>query len=219
LVKTPDTEAMAGAGAIVQMPDNMDPGLKPYMLSVSTDTNSIYSAITHTVDAIDKMANTGSIRSSSPSRMSGVAQEQEFQLLNAKLSEKADNLQLTEEQIWQWYCQYQGKVWDGKIEYPGSFNIRDKQSEIDRLVKAKQAATDPRVLAVIDREILECLDEDPDLLLPGAEYLPAEQLPPQPYFEPHLMINPETGDKFIARTEAEHLAYAAQGYVHEEEEY
>jgi hypothetical protein len=215
LVKTPDTEAMAGAGAIVQMPDNMDPGLKPYMLSVSTDTNSIYQAINHTVEAIDKMANVGSVRSSTPTVMSGVAREQEFSLLNAKLSEKADNLELTEEQIWQFYCQYQGKVWDGKIDYPGSFNIHDTDAEVDRLVKAKQAATDPRVLAVIDREILEALGEDPNMLAPP-EYDPA-QIPAQVPFDPHVMTDPATGKEYYARTEQEHLDYAAMGYVHEAE--
>ena len=217
LVKTPDTEAMAGAGAIVQMPDNMDPGLKPYILSVSTDTDSIYNAIRHTVDAIDKMANVGSVRSSTPTVMSGVAREQEFALLNAKLSEKADNLELTEEQIWQWYCQYQGKTWDGVIEYPGSFNIKDKDSEIDRLVKARQAATDPRVLAVIDREVLEALGEDPNMLTPP-EYDPS-QIPQEVPFDPHIMVDPVTGKEYYARTEAEHLAYADLGYVHKEEEY
>ena len=174
LVKTIGTEAAAGAGAIVTMEDNLDSGLKPYMLSVSTDTNQIYQAITHTVDAIDKMANTGSIRSSEPSRMSGVAQEQEFQLLNAKLSEKADNLELTEEHIWELYCLYQGKTWEGKIEYPGSFNIRDTDSEIDRLVKAHGAATDPVVLRKIDEHILESMGEE-------KEYLP--------FIDP----NPQTG--------------------------
>ena len=216
LVKTAGTEASAGAGAIIQLEDNLDPGLKPFILSVSTDTTQIYAAINHTVDAIDKMANVGSIRSSSPSIMSGVAREQEFALLNAKLSEKADNIELTEEHIWELYCLYQGKVWDGKIEYPGSFNIRDTDAEVDRLVKAKQAATDPRVLAVIDREILEALGEDPGFLLPGAEYLPAEQLPAVEPFEPHKMIDPATGDEYYARTEAEHLNYAALGYVHED---
>jgi hypothetical protein len=120
------------------------------------------------------MANTGSIRSSDPSRMSGVAQEQEFQLLNAKLSEKASNIELTEEHIWELYCLYQGKTWDGKIEYPGSFNIRDTDSEVDRLVKAKQAATDPVVLRKIDEHILDSMGEE-------KEYLP--------FIDP----NPQTG--------------------------
>jgi len=216
LVKTPDTEAAAGAGAIVQMPDNLDPGLKPYILSVSTDVNQIYTAITHVTNIIDKMSNTGSIRSTESRRMSGVAQEQEFQLLNAKLSEKADNLELAEEAIWQWYCHYQGYTWDGEITYPDSFAIRDTYNEIEALVKAKSAATDPRVLNVIDHEILEVLGEDPELVLSTGEYLPAEQLPEKEPFEPHKMIDPATGEEYIARTEEEHMAYAALGYVHED---
>jgi len=215
LCKTAGTEATAGAGAIIQMEDNLDPGLKPYVLSVSTDINQIYTAITHATDIIDKMANTGSIRSTESRRMSGVAQEQEFQLLNAKLSEKADNCQLVEEQIWQWYSYYQGMSWDGKIEYPGSFSIRDTGNDIEILVKAKSAATDPRVLQVIDHELLEALGEDADMI--REEVNPA-LVPAQPPFDIHVMVNPETGEEFYARTEAEHLRYAELGYVHKDED-
>ncbi len=219
LVKTVGTEAAAGAGAIISMEDNLDSGLKPYMLSVSTDTNQIYQAISHTVDAIDKMANTGSIRSTEARRLSGVAQEQEFQLLNAKLSEKADNLELVEEQLWQLWCEYQGKTWDGKIEYPGSFNIKDNMAEVQKLVAAKSAATDARVLNLIDHELVEALDEDPEAVLgiTKGEYLPPEQITPVYPFEPHIMVNPETGEKFYARTEEEHVMYADMGYVHKED--
>jgi hypothetical protein len=183
LVKTPDVEAGAGAGAIIQMPDNMDPGLKPYMLSVSTDIGSIFTAINHAAEAIDKMANVGSIRSTEASIMSGVAREQEFALLNAKLSEKADNMELAEEHIWELFAMYQGKVWDGKIEYPGSFNIRDTDAEVDRLVKVKSAATDPVILRIIDEQLLELLDEDHDRLpfidpnpMPGRTYEDGEPI-------------------------------------------
>jgi hypothetical protein len=215
LVKTAGTEAGAGAGAIIQIEENLDPGLKPYMLSVSTDIASIFTAINHATEAIDKMANTGSIRSTESRRMSGVAQEQEFQLLNAKLSEKGDNLELTEEHIWELICEYQGKVWDGEIEYADGFNIRDKQAEIEQLVKAKSAATDPRVLEIVDQQLLEVLGEDPNMI--RQEPNPAE-IPEKPPFDVHVMINPETGEEFYARTEEEHLRYAAMGYVHQLEE-
>jgi hypothetical protein len=163
------------------------------------------------------MANTGSIRSTESQRMSGVAQEQEFQLLNARLSAKADTLQLTEEQIFQWFAYYQGVTWNGKIEYPGSFAIRDTQAQIEQLVKAKSAATDPRVLVLIDHEIVEFLGEDADLILGAEPYLTAAELPPQEPFEPHYMVDPVTGMEYIARTEQEHLDYAARGYLHKEE--
>ena len=212
LVKTPGTEASAGAGAIIQMEDNLDPGLKPYILSVSTDVNQIFTAISHYSDIIDKMANTGSIRATESRRMSGVAQEQEFQLLNARLSEKADSLELIEEQIWQWFCYYQGYSWDGKIHYPDSFNIQDTSNDIATLKTAKETATDPRVLDIIDQKLLETLGEDPNMI---RDQVDPEQIPEQPPFDVHVMINPETGEKFYARTEQEHLDYAARGYVHE----
>lgn len=217
VVRTPDVEIAAGAGGMALMPDNLDPGLRPYVLSVSTDIGSIFTAIEHVTSVIDKMANTGSIRATESRRMSGVAQEQEFQLLNARLSEKADNLELVEEQIWQWYSYYQGYAWDGKVEYPSSFAIRDTYNEIDALVKAKQAATDARVFDIIDHELLELLGEEPELVTTKQEYLPADQLPAEEPFEPHYMVDPMTGKKYIARTEAEHMRYAELGYVHEEE--
>jgi hypothetical protein len=86
--------------------------------------------------------------------------ETEFQLLNAKLSEKADNLELAEEQIWNLYAEYQGTTWQGEVEYPGSFNIRDTGREVQQLVTAKTAATDPVLLRVIDEHLMELLDGD-----------------------------------------------------------
>ena len=184
LVKTAGTEASAGAGAVIQMEDNLDPGLKPFILSVSTDIGSIYTAINHVIESIDKMANTGSVRSTESRRMSGVAQQQEFALLNAKLSEKADNLELTEEQIWQWFAYYQGRTWAGEIEYPDSFNIRDTQAEIESLVKAKSAATDPVVVRKIDEHILEWMGEEKEVLayqdinpISGRTYPDGEAIP------------------------------------------
>ena len=217
LVKTPDVEAGAGAGAIIQMPDNLDPGLIPYLLEPSGNgLSGIYASIAARIDAIDKMANTGSIRATESRRMSGVAQQQEFELMNAKLSELADSLELAEEQMWQFYALYQGRDWDGEIEYPDSFNIKDESLEMDQLLKARQAATNPKVLNIIDGRIVELLGEEEDIIF--AEEMAAGQqpLPVKPVFEPHEMYNPETGDEVIARTEQEHIDYMAQGYIHED---
>lgn len=177
LVKTPETEAGIGAGSLIHMPEGLDPGLKPYLLEYSgASVDSIYSAIKHSIESIDKMANTGAVRATESRTMSGVAMETEFQLLNAKLSEKADSIELAEEQMWKLWCMYMGYAWDGTVDYPGSFNIRDTGSEIQQLKIAKETATDPRVLRKIDEQILEWMDEDDDLLemthpttIPGAE--------------------------------------------------
>jgi hypothetical protein len=47
----------------------------------------------------------GSVRGTSGNQISsGIALQTEFQLLNARLSEKADYLENAEEQIWRFVC-------------------------------------------------------------------------------------------------------------------
>jgi hypothetical protein len=165
LVKTPETQAGIGAGSLIHMPENLDPGLKPYILEFGgASIDSIYKAIEHSIASIDKMANTGAVRATESRVMSGVAMETEFQLLNARLSEKADNLELAEEQMWDLWFLYMGQQWMGEIEYPGSFNIRDASKEIAQLKTAKDTATDPVVIRKIDEHILEWMGEESDLL-------------------------------------------------------
>ena len=185
LVKTPETQAGVGAGSLIHMPDNLDPGLKPYLLEFGgASVDSIYKAIEHSIGSIDKMANTGAVRATESRTMSGVAMETEFQLLNARLSEKADNLELAEEQMFEFWFQYMGQQWMGEIEYPGSFNIRDTGSEIQQLATAKNTATDPIVIRKIDEHILEWMGEEKELLayqdinpIPGRTYPDGEAIP------------------------------------------
>lgn len=218
LVVPPTAQVGSGAGAIIQLQEGSDPGLNPY--TINTDGGSIqgiHTSIDKLVEAIDRISFTGGVRSTIKKTMSGVAMEVEFNLLNAKLSEKADNLELAEEQIWQLFGRYQQRQWMGEIEYPDSFSIRDDDRQFSQLKIAKETATDPRVFELIDHELVELLGEDPLVVLTTQEYLPAEKLPPAPPFEPHVMFDPLTGEERIARTEAEHEQLANQGWKHEEE--
>lgn len=170
LVCTPETIAGNGAGSIIQIPESLDPQLKPYLLQYGGASGStIMAAIEQTVASIDKMANIGSIRGTEARRQSGVAQRQEFELLNARLSEKADNLELAEEQIWKCYASYTGNTWTGEIEYPDSFNIQDIEGELAQLKLAKDASGDPSVQSVIDIRVLELL---------GVEEIKLTNVPP-----------------------------------------
>ena len=218
LVKTPETQAGIGAGSIIHMPDNLDPGLKPYLLEFGgASVDKIYMAIEHSIASIDKMANTGAVRATESKVMSGVAMETEFQLLNARLSEKADNLELAEESMWILWCEYMGTQWMGSIDYPGSFNIRDTDKEITQLQQAKAAATNPKVFDLIDGKIAEFLGEDPEVYFAAEMAAGQQALPAETVFEPHIMIDPATGKEYIARTEQEHMDYAALGYYHDSE--
>jgi hypothetical protein len=166
LVKTPDTQIGAGAGAIIHMPENLDPGLVPYMLKADgTPVDMIYKSIQNRVNAIDRMANTGAVRAVETREISGIAMQTEFQLLNAKLAEKAANLELAEENMWRLWCAYQGLEWTGNIVYPASFNITDVGAEYNQLSIAKTTATDAAVTRVIDQRLLELMDADPEELL------------------------------------------------------
>jgi hypothetical protein len=156
LVKTADTEAVAGAGSIVQLPDTLDPGLKPYLLQpTGNNITSIYESITKRVEAIDRMANLGSARAIQSRTLSGVAMETEFQMLNARLSDKADNLELAEDNIWAFWADYQGVVWDGEIEYPDSFHIQDKKNDTDVLINSIKAVTNPEYARMLQHELME----------------------------------------------------------------
>jgi hypothetical protein len=165
LVVPPTAQLGSGAGAIIQLQENSDPGLNPYYLEHGGNgVSSIHSSIDKLVEAIDRIAFTGGVRATGTRTMSGIAMETEFQLLNAKLAEKADNLELAEEQMWILFGLYQNRVWEGEVEYPSSFNIRDDQREFQQLTSAKSAATDPVVLRIIDEQIVELLGEEKERL-------------------------------------------------------
>jgi len=185
LVVPPTAQLGSGAGAIIQLEDGSDPGLNPYYLeSGGTSISNIHASIDKLVEAVDRMSFTSGVRTTKTQSQSGVSLETEFQLLNAKLAEKADQMELAEEQMWKLFCKYQGIIWDGEIEYPDSFNIRDEQREINQLVNAKSAATDPVLLRVIDEQLLELLGEEKERLayidinpIPGRTYPDGEAIP------------------------------------------
>ena len=163
LVKTRDTEATAGAGSIVQMPDNLDGNLKPYLLQPNgASIDSVLNAIQRKVDSIDRMASLGGIRSVESRRLSGIGLQTEFQMLNAKLADFAMNLEHAEEQIWRLWALYQGNTWNGEVQYPRSFSIQDKVNDVSMLKMAKETAPDDKMITdKIDKMLLETITEMP----------------------------------------------------------
>lgn len=166
LVKTPEVEASAGAGAMVIMPNETDPGLKPYLLQPNASSiDGILNSIATKVRMIDRMAHMGAIRSIETRQTSGISQIAEFQLLDTRLSEKARNLELAEEQIFRLFGKWLGVAWDGQIKYPRAFHLKDKSLDIDTLKKAADSnPANPVVKEYIDYKILEALSKDDDEL-------------------------------------------------------
>ena len=164
LVKTIDTEANAGAGAIINMSNDLDPGLRPSLLQPSGQSiDMILNSIENKVKAIDRMAHMGSVRAIESRSMSGIALQTEMLQLDTKLIEKSKNLELAEEQIFRLFGRWMGEAWDGEIKYPSIFNIRDRNYEMELLKKASDCnPADPLVKRTIDQKILETIINDED---------------------------------------------------------
>jgi len=166
LVKTGGVNASAGAGAVIEMPEEMDSNLKPYLLQPSgQNLVAIMDSINNKVESINRIAHTGAVRTTKTQVSSGVALQTEFELLNARLSEKADNLQLAEEQIFKCYAMYQNAQFDGEINYPDSFNIRDFASDLVFYQQAKSINVPSSTLnKEIDKEIARAVVDDDEKL-------------------------------------------------------
>ena len=162
LVKTPSVNASAGAGAVIEMPDEMEPNLKPYLLQPSgASLTAIMDSINNKVESINRIAHTGAVRTTKTQVASGVALQTEFELLNARLSEKADNLQLAEEQLFKLYAMFQNVEFDGEINYPDSFNIRDYATDLLFYQQAKAVGVQsPTLSKEIDKEIARAVVDD-----------------------------------------------------------
>ena len=164
LVKTIDTEASAGAGAIINVPNELDPGLRPSLLQPSGQSiDMILNSIDTKVKAIDRMGHLGSVRAIEQRSMSGIALQTEMLQLDTKLIEKAKNLQLAEEQIFRLFANFMNMEWDGEIKYPNIFNIRDRNYEMDILKKAADSKpNDPAIKQKIDEKIIDVIETDED---------------------------------------------------------
>ena len=166
LVKTPSVNASAGAGAVIEMPDELEPNLKPYLLQPSgSNLTSIMDSIENKVNSINRIAHIGAVRTTKTNISSGVALQTEFELLNARLSEKADNLEIAEEQLFRLYSMFQDTPFDGEINYPDSFNIRDYATDLLFYQQAKAInVPSPTLGKEIDKEIARAVVDDDEKL-------------------------------------------------------
>jgi hypothetical protein len=162
LVKTPNVEASAGAGAIIEIPEDLDASLKPYIIQPSgQNLDGIMKVIQTKIDAINRITHMGSVRATESKVNTGIALRTEFQLLNARLSEKADYLENAEEQIWSLFARWQDKKWNGSINYPDSFDIRDWADDLNFLQMAKASGIKSEIFnKELDKQIAESVISD-----------------------------------------------------------
>lgn len=211
LVKTPSADATAGAGGIVTMDENTDPGLKPYLLQNNGSTvDSILATIEQMEGAIMHSTHTSAVQGVKQA-MSGVALQTERQLLNAKLSDLSDTLMETEKLMWKIWFDWQGMTAPDEfaVTYNDSFDIRDRAFELELLIKARSAGySDAKYFDALNRQLATLMIDDPELLSEVLNTIETTE------FEPHFMYHPDTGEEVQALTEADHERLAAEGYVH-----
>jgi hypothetical protein len=176
LVKTNDTEASAGAGSIITIPNEIGDA-KPYLLTPSgQNISTLLETIDRKVDAIQTMTHLDSVSGQKTAR-SGVAMLIEQKALASTLSDKASNLQLAEEQIWRLWCLWEGTAWDGEIYYPDSFDTRDRQQDLLNLKLAQEiGVTDPKLQKYMQVSIASAIVDDSETLQQITESINNETL-------------------------------------------
>lgn len=186
LVKSTGTDASAGAGSIINVPDDLDTAMKPFMLQPDgANLDAVRAVIEDKVKSINRMAHMGAVRGTDAVTMSGVAMQTEFQMLNAKLSEKANILELVEEHVWQFFCEFQGVSPDVEVFYPDSFDLRDVDKELVFLQQIRATGVKSKTLSTeIDKRIADLLLDD-DTLASAHKEIDASsmtigQFPPEP---------------------------------------
>ncbi len=171
LVKSYQTDASAGAGAVINLPDDMDASLKPYQLQPSgQNLDAVRASIQDKIQSINRMSHMGAVRGTEAKTMSGVAMATEFQMLNAKLAEKADLLELAEEQLWLLFCDWQDVTPDVEIFYPDAFDLRDYDKELMFLQQMRSTGVKSATLSMeIDKKIADLILDDEALAKVHAE--------------------------------------------------
>jgi hypothetical protein len=164
LVMGQNTDASAGAGGVIVADDNEV--IKPYLLQPNGgNLDAIRASISDKVEAINRMTHMGAVRATESQTKSGVALQTEFQLLNAKLSEKADLSELTEEQIWGWFALWQGVTPDITVDYPDTFDLRDYGTELEFLQRARASGVQSATFNKgVDKAIVELVLSDEDVV-------------------------------------------------------
>jgi len=150
---------------VINVSDDMEGKVQPYLLQPSgQNIDSIRESIKDKVTAINRMAHMGAVRGTEAITMSGVAMQTEFQMLNAKLSEKADLLELAEEQMWTFFCNWQDVNPDVEVFYPDSFDLRDYDKELMFLQQMKASGVRSVTLSQeVDKQIADLVLDDEKL--------------------------------------------------------
>ncbi|MBI5344775.1 MAG: phage portal protein [Deltaproteobacteria bacterium] len=118
------------------------PNARPYWLEAPhSSLTEIREWVKQDIAEIYRIAKMGGVKAveDSSAARSGVALELEYRQLYSTLSEKADNLEQAETQALDLWARWEGKVFDGAIDYPDDFSVRDIERDMEDAIKALSA--------------------------------------------------------------------------------
>ena len=168
LVKTADTDASAGAGAVININDNLPGDLKPYLLQPSaSNIDSIIKLLKEHQTMIMKMVHLEAVVGQSTVAKSGIALQTEFSMLNTRLGDKADALERLENRIWKVF-----QVWSNcqadetfLIEYKKKVDLRDEVTDLTNLKSVRDMNITSNTLnKEIDKQIAKIIIHNGDVL-------------------------------------------------------
>ncbi|WKZ33669.1 MAG: hypothetical protein QY316_04510 [Thermodesulfobacteriota bacterium] len=122
--------------------DPAEPNSRPYWLEAPhSSLSEIREWVRHDIEEIYRIAKLGGVKSAEDygSVRSGVALELEYQQLYSTLSEKADNIEQAETRVLELWAKWEGRKFDGHIDYPDDFSVRDLDRELQNALKAQTA--------------------------------------------------------------------------------
>ena len=134
-------EKEVGPRNILQF-DPTEPNARPYWLEAPhSSLSEIREWVRQDIGEIYRIAKLGGVKSiEEPSGVrSGAAIELEYQQLYSVLSEKADNLEQAEARVCDIWARWEGGTFDGVIDYPDDFSVRDLDRELENAIKAQSA--------------------------------------------------------------------------------
>jgi hypothetical protein len=123
------------------------PGARPYWLEAPhSSLSEIREWIKQDVSEIYRIAKMGGVRATEDSHQarSGVAIELEHQQMHAVLAEKADNVEQAEYETLELWARWQGVAFDGTIDYPDDFSIKDLDRDLERAVRTLSVEMDSK---------------------------------------------------------------------------
>ena len=156
------TDAAAGAGAIINLDEQADPGLNPYLLQpTSAGIDGIIKTIETTVEAISRMSHTASVTSSKTAPTSGISLQVERELLFAKLKDIADTIEETEIKLWNIWFDWQNITppVGFEVSYNDKYDMRDTSNDLMHYKAALELNDDPVFRAMILNKVATLFED------------------------------------------------------------